>query len=36
MMDVRVIFLSGRCVTLEMDDGSVFEGAEREIFVNGE
>lgn len=35
-MDVRVLFLSGRCVTLEMDDGSVFEGAEREIFVNGE
>ncbi len=35
-MDVKAVFWSGRCVTLEMDDGSVFEGAEREVFVNGE
>ncbi len=35
-MEVKVIFKTARCVTLEMDDGSVYESdLDREIYING-
>ena len=35
-MEVNVIFKTARCVTLEMDDGSVYESdLDREIYING-
>lgn len=35
-MKVRVIFQTARCITLEIEDGSIFESdREREIYVNG-
>ena len=35
-MEVRVIFQTARCVTLEIDDGSIYESEqEKEIYVDG-
>ena len=35
-MEVRIIFKTARCATLEMADGSIYESEqEREIFING-
>ena len=35
-MEIREVFRTARCATLEIRDGSIYEsGAEREIYVNG-
>ena len=35
-MNIKVIFQTARCVTLEIEDGSIFESdKEREIYING-
>ena len=35
-MSIKVIFQTARCITLEIQDGSIFESQkEREIYVNG-
>ena len=36
IMDIKIIFQTARCVTLEAEDGSIYESArEREVYVNG-
>ena len=35
-MSIKVIFQTARCITFEIQDGSIFESQkEREIYVNG-
>lgn len=35
-MEINVIFLTARCVTIEIEDGSIYESEEeKEIYVNG-
>ena len=35
-MSIKVIFQTARCITFEIQDGSIFEfQKEREIYVNG-
>ena len=35
-MKIKVIFRTARCVTVEVEDGSIYESKqEKEIYVNG-
>jgi len=35
MMKIKVIFRTARCVTVEVEDGSIYESKqEKEIYVN--
>ena len=36
MMELKVIFCTARCVTVEICDGSIYESREdKELYVNG-